>query len=285
VPPSASPPRNRSSNSNRKSSNTIDGTVRKALAGAVVATLTAVAAHVLGVQQLIRIPDLALYIPAAIFGALVGPTRLRSLVWVPAGVIAMLCIIVAYTPIVSALARPLTRKDALPARVDAVAVLGMGLTPDAMVRSEGLDRLLTGLSLAKGGLAPVVLVSREQRNFTGKIVSDSTDLRNLAAFADPAARVIFVDSVFTTRTEAIRMGAIARANHWTTIAVVTSPMHTRRACATFEAVGLRVVCVPAAVRQSGLYPGANAEDRLRAFRSWLYEMFASSSYKSRGWIN
>ncbi|MEA2705798.1 MAG: hypothetical protein QOH22_586 [Gemmatimonadaceae bacterium] len=238
----------------------------------------------LGVQQLIRTPDLALYIPAAIFGALVGPTRLRPLVWVPAGVIATICIIVAYTPIVSALARPLTRKDALPARVDAVAVLGMGLTPDAMVRSEGVDRLLTGLSLAKGGLASVVLVSREQRNFTGKIVSDSTDLRNLAAFANPTARVIFVDSVITTRTEAIRMAAIARANHWTTIAVVTSPMHTRRACATFEAVGLRVVCVPAVVRQSGLYPGANAEDRLRAFRSWLYEMFASSSYKSRGWI-
>jgi uncharacterized SAM-binding protein YcdF (DUF218 family) len=145
--------------------------------------------------------------------------------------------------------------------------------------------LLSGLSLAKRGLAPVVLVSREQRNFTGKIVSDSADLQNLATFANPAARVIFVDSVFTTRTEAIRMGAIARANHWTTIAVVTSPMHTRRACATFEAVGLRVVCVPAAVRGSGLYPGANAEDRLRAFRSWLYETFASSSYKSRGWIS
>jgi uncharacterized SAM-binding protein YcdF (DUF218 family) len=160
----------------------------------------------------------------------------------------------------------------------------MGLTPDSMMRSEGLDRLLTGLSLAKRGLAPVVLASREQRSFAGKVVSNSTDLQNLVALANPGARVIFVDSVFTTRTEAIRMGAIARANRWSTLAVVTSPMHTRRACATFEAVGLRVVCVPAAVRGSGLYPGANAEDRLRAFRSWLYEVFASSSYKSRGWI-
>ena len=69
-----------------------------------------------------------------------------------------------------------------------------------------------------------------------------------------------------------------------TLAVVTSPMHTRRACATFEAVGVGVVCVPAEVRESGLHPDANAEDRLRAFRSLLYELFASSSYKSRGWI-
>jgi uncharacterized SAM-binding protein YcdF (DUF218 family) len=160
----------------------------------------------------------------------------------------------------------------------------MGLTPDGMMRSETLDRLLTGLSLAKRGLAPVMMVSREQRSFAGQLVSDSADLRNVATLANPTARVIFVDSIVTTRTEAIRMGAIARANHWSTLAVVTSPMHTRRACATFEAAGLRVVCIPAAVRGSGLYPGANAEDRLRAFRSWLYEVFASSSYKSRGWI-
>jgi uncharacterized SAM-binding protein YcdF (DUF218 family) len=160
----------------------------------------------------------------------------------------------------------------------------MGLTPDGMMRSETLDRLLTGLSLAKRGLAPVMMVSREQRSFAGQLVSDSADLRNVATLANPTARVIFVDSIVTTRTEAIRMGAIARANHWSTLAVVTSPMHTRRACATFEAAGLRVVCIPAAVRGSGLYRGANAEDRLRAFRSWLYEVFASSSYKSRGWI-
>ena len=235
-------------------------------------------------QQLLRIPDLALYVPAAIFGALVGPTRLRPLVWVPAGVIAAICIAVAYTPVVSTLARPLVRRDALPTRVDAVAVLSMGLTPDGMMRSETLDRFLTGLSLARRGLAPEMMVSREQRSFAGQLVSDSADLQNVAVLANALPRVIFVDSVVTTRTEAIRMGAIARASHWSTLAVVTSPMHTRRACATFEAAGLRVVCIPAAVRGSGLYPGANAEDRLRAFRSWLYEVFASSSYKSRGWI-
>jgi len=236
------------------------------------------------VQQLIRIPDLALYVPAAIFGALVGATRLRPLLWVPAGVIATLCVVVAYTPIVSTLARPFIRRDPLPSQVDAVAVLGMGLTPDGMMRSESLDRLLSGLSLAARGLSSVVLVSREQRSFAGKTVSDSADLQSIAALAGTTARVIFVDSVVTTRTEALRMGAVARAAGWSSVAVVTSPMHTRRACATFEAVGLRVVCVPAAVRQSGLYPGSNAEDRLHAFRSWLYEMFASSSYKSRGWI-
>lgn len=257
---------------------------RQAVAGAVVAILAAVAAHVLGVQQLLRRPDLSLYLPAAILGALIGPTRLRPLLWVPAGVIAAICIVVAYTPVVSVLSRSFVRADPVPAHVDAIAVLSMGITPDGMMRSETLDRFLTGLSLAKRGIAPVLLISRESRSFGGKVASDSADQNNVVELMASGTRVIFVDSVLTTRTEALLMRGIARPNRWGTLALVTSPMHTRRACATFEAVGFRIVCVPAAVRGSGLYPGANAEDRLRAFRAWLYEMFATASYKSRGWI-
>jgi uncharacterized SAM-binding protein YcdF (DUF218 family) len=257
---------------------------RQALVGAVVGTLAAVAAHVLGVQQLLRRPDLALYLPAAILGAVLGATRLRPLVWVPAGVIAAICIVVAYTPLVTSLSASYVRADPLPPRVDAIAVLSMGVTPDGMMRSETLDRLLTGLSLAKRGLANVLLVSRESQAYGGKRTSDSVDQKGIVALTATTTRVIFVDSVLTTRTEALLMRNVARPNGWNTVAVVTSPMHTRRACATFEAVGFKVVCIPAAVRGSGLYAGANAEDRLRSFRALLYETFATASYKSRGWI-
>ncbi len=257
-------------------------TARHAIAGAILGTLCAVAAHVLGVQQLLRRPELVLYIPVALLGAILGVTRLRPLLWITAGIIALVCIVVAYTPFVSAVARPLIRRDPIPARVDAIAVLSMGITPDGMMRGETLDRLLSGLMLARHGLAPVMLVSRE-RAFNGA-VSDSADLQNVIALLGAAPPVIFVDSITTTRTEALRIRAIARVNGWKTLAVVTSPLHTRRACATFEAVGFKVVCVPAAVRGSGLYPESNAEDRLRAFRSWLYETFATDSYRRRGWI-
>jgi uncharacterized SAM-binding protein YcdF (DUF218 family) len=258
--------------------------VYQAATGAILATLCAVAAYMLGVQQLLRRPDLVLYIPAAVVGAIIGTSRLRPLLWIAGAIIALICIVVSYTPLVSALAGQFVRRDPLPERVDAIAVLSMGLTPDGMMRSETLDRLLTGLALANRGIAGTLLVSRERRMFAGKAVSDSADQYNLVSLAQPSAPVIFVDSVFTTRTEAIRMKAIAAAHGWSKIAVVTSPMHTGRACATFEAVGFKVVCVPAAVRGSGLYANSNAEDRLRAFRSWLYETFASSSYRRRGWI-
>jgi uncharacterized SAM-binding protein YcdF (DUF218 family) len=253
---------------------------RHAIIGAIVGTLCAVVAHVLGVQQLLRRPDLVLYIPAAIVGAVLGSTRLRPLLLIAAGILALICIAVAYTPLVSAVARPLIRRDSIPARVDAIAVLSAGFTNDGMMRRETLERLLSGLTLARRGLAPVMLVSMERANKE----SDSADLQSVISLAGKESRTILVDSVTTTRTEALRMKAIARANGWQTLAVVTSPLHTRRACATFEAVGFRVVCVPSTVRGSGLIPGSIAEDRLRDFRSWLYETFATDSYRRRGWI-
>ena len=123
-----------------------------------------------------------------------------------------------------------------------------------------------------------------ERSTNRSPASDSADLQSVISLVGDGTRTILVDSVTTTRTEALRMRAIARANGWQTLAVVTSPLHTRRACATFEAVGFRVVCVPATVRGSGLIPGSIAEDRLRDFRSWLYETFATDSYRRRGWI-
>ena len=132
---------------------------RHAVIGAIVGTLCAVVAHVLGVQQLLRRPDLVLYIPAALVGAVLGNTRLRPLLLIAGGVLALICIAVAYTPLVSAVARPLIRRDSIPARVDAIAVLSAGITPDGMMRPETLERLLSGVTLARRGLAPVMLVS------------------------------------------------------------------------------------------------------------------------------
>lgn len=222
--------------------------------------------------------------PAALVGAILGASRLRPLLWISAGILALICVAVAYTQLAPTLARPLIRRDPMPARVDAIAVLSAGFTPDGMMRSQTLDRMLTGLTLARRGVASALLISRERRAHRGKVVSDSADQQNILALAPPAGQVVFVDSVFTTRTEALRMKTIAQTRGWSTIAVVTSPMHTRRACATFEAVGFKVVCVPADVRESGLYEGSGASDRLRAFASWLYETFASSTYRRRGWI-
>jgi len=259
-------------------------TARDALTGAILGVLCAVAAHALGVQQLLRRPDLTLFLAFAIVGGLLGMTRLRPLLWVAGAILGSLCLLVAYTPLAASSATPYIRRDPIPPRVDAIAVLSMGGTADGLMRSETLDRVLTGVSLVRRGVSNAMLISRETRPFGGKEVSDSADLAEITRMAVPQSTVIFVDSIFTTRTEALRMRAIARARGWSTLAVVTSPLHSRRACATFEAVGFKVTCVPADVRGSGLVPNSYPEDRFRAFRSWLYERFATDTYRSRGWI-
>jgi len=257
---------------------------RDALTGAILGTLCAVAAHLLGVQQLLRQPDLSLYVPTAIVGAILGVTRLRSLLWFLGGTLALLCILVAYTPLAAHNARDFVRRDRMPGNVDAVAVLSAGFTSDGLMRSETLDRLLSGIALAQRGVTPNVMVSRESKLTSAGTVTDSADLQNLVSLLASRTNIVFVDSIRTTRTEALRMRAIAKQNGWNTVAVVTSPMHSSRACATFEAVGFKVVCAPATLRQSGLDPRSTPEDRLRAFRSWLYERFATDEYRRRGWI-
>jgi uncharacterized SAM-binding protein YcdF (DUF218 family) len=128
------------------------------------------------------------------------------------------------------------------------------------------------------------MVSRERARLGTGTVSDSADLATVAELTRSAPAIVFIDSIFTTRTEALQVKKIADARGWRRIAVVTSPMHSRRACATFEAVGFEVVCAPAALRGSGMDPHSIPEDRFRAFRSWLYETFATDSYRRRGWI-
>ena len=257
---------------------------RQVATGAVLGVLCAVAAYMLGVQQLTRKPEISFFLPAALVGAVVGTTRLRRLLWIGGGLLAALCILVAYTPLVRAAAHPLVRSDPLQQPIDAIAALSAGVSADGLARSESLDRFLSAIELEQKGVAPTLMVSREHARLGTGTVTDSADLASIAALTSSAPAIVFVDSILTTRTEALQMKKIADARGWRRIAVVTSPMHSRRACATFEAVGFQVVCVPAAMRGSGMDPHSTPEDRFRGFRSWLYETFATDSYRRRGWI-
>ena len=93
------------------------------------------------------------------------------------------------------------------------------------------------------------------------------------ALVEPAGLLgqwtILPDTVNSTREEAI---AVRRRIADTAIALVTSPLHTRRACAAFERVGFRVTCVPSAQYELWRVPVAV-----------LYETAAFVKYKRNGW--
>jgi uncharacterized SAM-binding protein YcdF (DUF218 family) len=249
---------------------------RQAAIGALLGALIGAGLNVLGFTDALKL-GVDLLIPGALLGAVVGLTRLRGALPVIAALVVLGMAIVSYTPVASRLAASLIRGD-VPGGTppDAIAVLSGGMNDDSTMGPITLDRLLTGIELARKYPTVPLIVSREVIHRDGALVSDSADIQRILALSAPGASTYFTDSSTSTRDEAMRMRALARPRGWTRLAVVTSPLHTRRACATFEAVGFSVTCVPAVSR--------SARDGAALFRNWLYETSGTIKYRSAGWI-
>jgi uncharacterized SAM-binding protein YcdF (DUF218 family) len=256
-----------------------------ALWGAILGGLIALALSVLGFTDLVKVPGLSVLIPCMIVGTLLGPTAGRSILWAVGGALVALATVVAYTPITSSLIEPLIREDTVRAEnIEAVAVLSAGMNADLLMGDQTLTRLLAGIALTRRHVGSAMIVSREHLPGRPLRENDSADQLHTLLLAPAGVPVYFADSVTSTRDEATRMRRIALAHGWTKIALVTSPLHTRRACATFEAVGFKVTCVAAPERDFPLSRLEHADDRIRAWRAWLYEMAGTVKYRSAGWM-
>ena len=115
-------------------------------------------------------------------------------------------------------------------------------------------------------------------------VTSEADQRSLLAELAPDLAVLFVRNVHSTHDEALQFVALGRARGWQRVALVTSPLHTRRSCRTFERAGLPVTCVPARAREYSLLRLGSMFSRLNVFRDVLYETMATLVYSMRGWI-
>ena|SRR5437867_4681066 len=267
-------------------------TILPAAVGASIAVIAWIAFSALtGLGKLEEL-SLPLALVVAVAGALIGVSRIRPLIWIAMSCAAFVLVafeLVAVTPFTTSLlpTKRLVRRDAAPrAPVDAVVVLSGGITPDSLLSPEALDRLLTGLSLMRDSIAPTLVLTRPRRTQDG-VTTDPDQARVRALVARPFP-VLFVDSVRSTHDEATNAWQLLRARiappDSITIALVTSPLHTRRACATFERVGFSVTCVPATSRLYSIERAGSAPDRLALFRAWLYERAAWQWYHTRGWV-
>lgn len=223
----------------------------------------------------------------AALGALLSLTRLRRLLWLATGVMIGVFVVIAMTPFVTLIlpVRKLVRSDPLPAGgLDAVIVLSTGITPDSLLMPEALDRLLTGLALMRDSVAPILVVTQPRRTDNDGAIAAPDQARLRALVSRPFA-MLTVDSVHTTHDEALGAWRMLHSRGATRVAVVTSPVHTSRACATFERVGFAVTCVAAISRVYSVKQADSGQDRLALFRAWLYERAAWSEYRWRGWVN
>jgi uncharacterized SAM-binding protein YcdF (DUF218 family) len=258
--------------------------VRGAVEGALLGALLGLLIALLGIPGVAAVHDTALVgSVGAALGALLGAagwTRGLRLVGAPVLVLFLLVALVPWT----GLAARWMRADPPPAGgVDAVVVLSAGMSGDSTISSGGLDRLLSGVELVRSGVAPRLITTRMVNRFGGVRVTNDADVRRIVHLAGLDSAWIMVDSARVTHDEANRTARLLLPGA-RRIVVVTSPSHTRRACATFEKVGFQVWCSPALERDQRSSRATTPDQRLGVFGALLYELAGSAKYRIMGWI-
>lgn len=267
-----------------KPANPQSGLARAASGAASGALIGATGSFVL--SSLIVVGATPLRAAVCATGAILGVIiywRWNRLAWVLLGVTLLAWCAVAFSPLAHRLTTGLVRNDPVPQSVDAVVVLSGSVTHDGMLGPEALDRLLTGLALVRAGRAPTLVIT-EPRPWKDRSITTIVDQRRLIALLPAEPRVVVIDGVINTRTEALGTARALPPATVHTIALVTSPMHTRRACRVFEHAGYVVTCVASESRDIALHSLSTVSDRLAAFRMAVSERAALALYQYRGWV-
>ena len=253
--------------------------------GIVLTAATWLVLAALGVPALLGLGTISDLPWLVLFGAAIGALGLAPVLGALLALSVVGVFLVSWFPLFDNRMGKLVRSDALKGRpVDAVVVLSGNLSPEGRIGDEALRRLLAGVQLRQSLPARHLVLTSIRRVTRGDTLSSQHDQQALVARLDPAAVFHLVGPVRNTHDEAVATAELARRSGWSRIAVVTSPLHTRRACATFEAQRLEVVCRPSDSRDYSFNLRRTPEDRLEAFRDWLYEVVGARVYRKRGWL-
>lgn len=257
----------------------------RAATGALCAPLLVFLVWTMGVYDIVGMhnPPLGIVFASAL-GAVMGVLGLAQWIMFADGVLLAAFCVVSLTPVMQPIARAWVRDDRMPNKpADAIVVLSSGVTGDSTLSGDGLDRLLMGLELLHAGYAPLLLTTRIiSKTQVGEVSSD-IDQRRIIALTGDEARWRVVDSTRTTHDEANRAALLLLRQGFRSIVVVTTPMHTRRACATFEMAGFSVACVAARERGTSTWRSRVHSERISSFRYYVYERLGMWKYHRNGW--
>lgn len=221
-----------------------------------------------------------LVLVGALLGAIVFSTRLRALLVAATIVLLGAWAGVAFTPLCEKLAPGLVRSDAI-VPADAVFVLSSRVQPDGELTVGAMSRLVRALELLGEGKAPRLVLSELAP--PSKSYKDAA--RALMDHLGLKQEILTVGPVDNTHDEAVLVGRLAKERGWQRVLIVTSPTHTRRACAAMEHEGVKAVCVPATETQFDVQALGGPDERLRAFESLGHEWVGYYVYRLRGWID
>ncbi len=259
-------------------------------AGAVLGLSIMQLAATLGVWTALGVSSFTARLVLMLVGALLATSSRGAWLWLISGLLSTLLMLVSYTPLVTPMVAPFVRRDtdAAPGAAragapDAVVILSGSVTSEGRVAGAALERLISGFQQARRLGIPVVALSVVGDDADPSVESSERDQRELAQLMALGLQLRFVRNVHSTRDEALAFAAMARTHGWRRVVVVTSPLHSRRACAAVEHAGLAVRCVPAASREYALSRLDRPENRRLAFADVVYESAATLLYAMRGW--
>ncbi len=251
--------------------------------GAMLGIATWLLLLTMGVPYVFRIAEYDGIGPFAVLGAIAAITRLKRLLWIPVAAMTVVLLVIVYTSVIEGPARSLVRRDAPVATADAIVVLSAGINADGLLGAQAVDRLVKGIELVQAGIAPTLVTTRERNVFRGNVLTSEADQKRLLAVGG-VTNALVTPVINNTREEALAVARMARERGWRRVVLVTSPAHSRRACATFEKAGVTVSCSPSDSRDVAFLVLGNGEDRITAFRLWLYETAGTIRYRASGWL-
>ncbi len=251
--------------------------------GAIAGIATWLLLVLIGIPEIFGLANDVGLIPAMVLGAIFGLTRLRFVFPVIGLLLVVLVLVVSYTTLIVEPAKSLIRSDPVPRSADAVVALSAGVTADGYLTQQGADRTLKAVELVENGVAPTLLFTREEKRGKDLRLTSADDQRRIANLAHLQS-MLQTRRVTSTHDEALAVASIAKYRNWRHIVLVTSPLHSRRACRTFEKVGLMVSCVPSDSRDVPVKRLVHPQDRVGVFGLWLYETVGSLRYRLAGWI-
>lgn len=225
-----------------------------------------------------------LIVAGALAGALAWTSRRRAwLVGLDAGLL-ITWIIVAFTPLIDSVVARWVRDDVLTAPLGTVVVLSSSVQPDSLLDGVGADRLLAGLALLQSGAGGRLVTTRTVVMRHGQRVGSELDQHRLASLVRAPSAWIELGTVASTHDEALAAERTLLPLGLRDVIVVTTPLHTRRACAAFEHVGFHVACHASRERRYAIRALRPGDERLAAFRDYCYERLATLQYRRKGWI-
>jgi len=258
---------------------------RPAAVGASVGLLAAMALIVAGLPGIPGNHAYAYVLAGAVIGALAGQLEWGRGIASLSVAVAMVAALLTLTPLLDHTITSWIRSDELPPTpLDAVVVLSSSVNRDHVLDASGTERLVSGIGVWRRNHARLLITTRVEHRAPTGIISSDADQRFLIQLGGDTSAWRIVAPAHTTHDEAVRTAELLAPASSHAIAVVTSPLHTRRACATFEALGFHVTCIPSDERQYAIRSLPGPIDRFHALFDWLYEQLGMIKYRSRGWL-